>query len=53
MANTNYELSHTKWMCKYHIVFIHKHRRKIIYNQLKVDVREILRALCKYKGVVV
>lgn len=51
MANTNYELSHTKWMCKYHIVFTPKYRRKIIYNQLKVDIRDILRALCKYKGV--
>ena len=51
MANTNYELSHTKWMCKYHIVFTPKYRRKIIYNQLKVDIRDILRDLCKYKGV--
>ena len=51
MANTNYELAHTKWMCKYHIVFTPKYRRKVIYNQLKVDIREILRSLCKYKGV--
>ena len=51
MANKNYELAHTKWMCKYHIVFTPKYRRKVIYNQLKVDIREILRSLCKYKGV--
>ena len=51
MANKNYELAHTKWMCKYHIVFTPKYRRKVIYNQLKVDIREILRDLCKYKGV--
>ena len=51
MANTNYELAHTKWMCKYQIVFTPKYRRKIIYNQLKADIREILRNLCKYKGV--
>ena len=44
-------LAHTKWMCKYHVVFTPKYRRKIIYNQLKVDIREILKALCKYKGV--
>lgn len=51
MANTNYELAHTKWMCKYHIMFTPKYRRKVIYNQLKVDIREILRSFCKYKGV--
>ena len=51
MANSNYSLAHTKWMCKYHIVFTPKYRRKIIYNQLKGDIREILRSLCKYKGV--
>ena len=51
MANKNYELAHTKWMCKYHIVFTPKYRRKVIYNQLKVDIREIIRDLCKYKGV--
>ena len=51
MSNKNYELAHTKWMCKYHIVFTPKYRRKVIYNQLKVDIREILRDLCKYKGV--
>ena len=51
MANTNNELAHTKWMCKYHIVFTPKYRRKVIYNQVKVDIREILRSLCKYKGV--
>ena len=38
-------------MCKYHILFTPKYRRKINYNQLKADIREILRSLCKYKGV--
>ena len=51
MANKNNELAHTKWMCKYHIVFTPKYRRKIIYNQLKVDIRNILKQLCAYKGV--
>ena len=51
MSNSNYSLAHTKWMCKYHIVFTPKYRRKVIYNQLKADIREILRSLCKYKGV--
>ena len=45
------DLAHTKWMCKYHIVFTPKYRRKIIYNQLKEDIRDILKQLCAYKGV--
>lgn len=44
-------LAQTKWMCKYHIVFTPKYRRKIIYNQYKTSIVEILRALCKWKGV--
>ena len=51
MANKNNDLAHTKWMCKYHIAFTPKYRRKIIYNQLKVDIRNILKQLCAYKGV--
>ena len=51
MANKNNDLAHTKWMCKYHIVFTPKYKRKIIYNQLKVDIRDILKQLCLYKGV--
>ena len=44
-------LSHTSWKCQYHIVFIPKYRRKALYGQVKADVREILRTLCKYKHV--
>ena len=44
-------LAHTKWMCKYHIVFTPKFRRKIIYNQNKESIVGILRDLCKWKGV--
>ena len=44
-------LAHTKWLCKYHIVFTPKYRRKIIYNQYKEDLRDILKQLCSYKGV--
>ena len=51
MANKNNDLAHTKWMCKYHIVFTPKYRRKVIYNQLKSDIRDILKQLCSYKGV--
>lgn len=51
MANKTNSLSHTKWMCKYHIVFIPKYRRKVIYNQYRESLREIIRTLCKYKDV--
>ena len=51
MANQTNSLTHTKWMCKYHIVFTPKYRRKIIYNQYRESLREIIKLLCKYKGV--
>ena len=44
-------LSHTKWKCQYHIVFIPKYRKKVLYGKLREDVREIIRTLCKYKGI--
>ena len=51
MAKKENALAHTKWMCKYHIVFTPKYRRKMIYNQHREDVREIIKQLCSYKGV--
>ena len=51
MAKKANSLSHTKWMCKYHIVFTPKYRRKIVYNQYKESIRDILKQLCSYKGV--
>ncbi len=41
----------TKWECKYHIVFAPKHRRQIIYKQLKEDIEKILRELYEKKGI--
>ena len=38
-------------MCKYHIVFTPKYRRKIIYNQCRESIKEIIKELCRYKGV--
>ena len=38
MANKNYSIARTKWMCKYHIVFTLKYRRKEIYNQVRKDL---------------
>ena len=44
-------LSHSKWRCKYHVVFAPKYRRLEIYGKLKADIGEILRKLCEQKGV--
>ncbi len=44
-------LSHSKWRCKYHIVFAPKYRRQVIYGQIKADVGKILRQLCENKKV--
>ena len=44
-------LSHSKWRCKYHIVFAPKYRRQVIYGTIKQDVGKILRQLCENKGV--
>ncbi|UDN37607.1 IS200/IS605 family transposase [Proteus vulgaris] len=43
--------AHTKWLCKYHIVFLPKYRRKVTFNNIRSSIGEILRDLCKYKGV--
>lgn len=44
-------LAHTRYMCKYHIVFIPKYRRKVIYNKLRKDIQKYIQELCKWKGV--
>ena len=44
-------IAHTKWNCKYHIVFTPKFRRKAIYGKLKADIGKILRELCKWKEI--
>lgn len=44
-------LAHTKWECKYHIVFVPKYRWQIIYGKIKRDIGQVLRKLCEYKGV--
>ena len=50
-SNTINSLAHTKWNCKYHIVFAPKYRRKVFYEEHRLEVREILRKLCEWKGV--
>ena len=44
-------LAHTRWECKYHIIFAPKYRRKIIYGKIKTDIGKILRDLCSRKGI--
>ena len=44
-------LSHTRWNCKYHIVFAPKYRRKVFYKEKKAAIGKILRQLCEWKGV--
>ena len=50
MSDIN-SLSHSKWRCKYHIVFAPKYRRMAIYGEIKQDIGKILRQLCENKGV--
>ncbi len=49
--NDTHSLSHTKWNCKYHIVFAPKYRRKVFYADKRLEIGEILRELCNWKGV--
>ena len=51
MKNDLDRLAHTTWNCTYHIVFIPKYRKKILFGKVRKDVGEILRKLCEMKGV--
>ena len=42
-------LSHTKWTCQYHVVFIPKYRKKVIYGELRRDLGEVLRRLAQQR----
>lgn len=47
----SYSLSHSRHKCQYHVVFISKYRKRIIYGKLKADVREIIKRLCDYRNI--
>lgn len=47
----NKSIAHTRWNCTYHIVFIPKYRRRIMYGEVKKDLAEILKKLCEMKGI--
>lgn len=49
---TVHSLAHTKWNCKYHIVFAPKYRRKVFYEQKRFEIGQILRELCRWKGII-
>ena len=51
MSMDSLSLAHTCWNCKYHIVFAPKYRRKVFFNQKRVDIGKILRKLCEFKGI--
>ena len=51
MATKTNNLPHTRWLCKYHIVFTPKYRQKIIYNQYRESIRQIITQLFNYKDV--
>ena len=47
----NQSIQHTRWNCTYHIVFIPKYRRKVMYGETQHDLRDIIKKLCEMKGV--
>lgn len=51
VKNDIMSLSHSKYRCKYHIVFVPKYRRQEVYGKIKKDIGQILRKLCEQKGV--
>ena len=50
-VNDIQSLSHTTWNCKYHIVFAPKYRRKVFYEENRLEIGQILRQLCEWKGI--
>ena len=53
MSRDENSLAHTVWNCKYHIVFAPKYRRKVFFNEKRLDIGKILRKLCEFKQVTI
>lgn len=51
MSKDIHSLSHTRWNCKYLVVFAPKYRRKVFYGEKRLEIGAILRELCNWKGV--
>ena len=49
--NATNSLAHTKWNCKYHVVFAPKYRRQVFFADKREEIRDIIRKLCAWKGV--
>ena len=47
--NVYESLSHTKWECKYHVIFIPKYRRKVLYGQLRPHLGQVFRELARQR----
>ena len=43
--------AHVKWECKYHVVILPKYRKKVLYGKVRRRIGEILRDLCRQKGI--
>ena len=52
-VNDTKSLAHTKWNCKYHVVFAPKYRRKVFFGEKKTEIGKILRRLCEWKGIAI
>lgn len=53
MSSDLKSLAHTKWNCKYHVVFAPKYRRRVFYGEKRRAIGEILRKLCEWKGITI
>ena len=53
MSRDENSLAHTVWNCKYHIVFAPKYRRKVFFNEKRLEIGKILRKLCEFKQVTI
>ena len=53
MSRDDNSLAHTVWNCKYHIVFAPKYRRKVFFNEKRLEIGKILRKLCEFKQVTI
>ena len=51
MKDDNNSLAHSIWNCKYHIVFAPKYRRQVFYKEKRIQIGQVLRKLCEFKGV--
>jgi len=53
MSNLYQSLSHSKWNCKYHVIFVPKNRKKIIYGKIREELKKILHELAKQKESII